>query len=138
MQVAPMNEIPTPFPLLNQGRPPLEPLPTSCSPQFQCSVSRARLLGVPSCALTHPAVDLPSPPALLPLLVKDLDNVTLLEVQLRSVPGTEVVAYLGCAEILGAPCCVGESRGGRKARGRRRPTEQGQGEDTTLRRVMLG
>lgn len=31
---------------------------------------------------THPAIDLPSPPALLPLLVKDLDDVTLLEGQL--------------------------------------------------------
>lgn len=69
---------------------------------------------MPSSAVTHPAIDLPSPPALLPLLVKDLDNITLLEVQLRSVPGAEVVADFGCAKILGASRCVGESRGGKK------------------------
>lgn len=69
-----------------------------------------------SSALTHPAIDLPSPPALLPLLVKDLDNVALLEVQLGPVPGAEVVADFGCAEILGASCCAGENRGGEKPR----------------------
>lgn len=53
----------------------------------------------------HPAIDLPTPPALLSLLVEDLDDVTLLKGQFRSVPGTEVVAGFGSAKILGASNC---------------------------------
>lgn len=60
--------------------------------------------------LTHPTIDLPTPPALLPLLVEDLDDVTLLKGQFRSVPGTEVIAGFGGAKILGASSCEEKMR----------------------------
>ena len=80
------------------------PLPALSSPP-----SRTAPLWLPSPTPTHLAVDLPSPPALLPLLVKDLDNVALFEGQLWSVPGAEVIAGFGRAKVFGAPGCTAET-----------------------------
>lgn len=44
------------------------------------AVFRIILLHIVGWEPANPAIDLPSPPALLPLLIKDLDNVTLFEV----------------------------------------------------------
>lgn len=119
-----------PFLPSDQGSPPHEPLPTCSIPQFQYTCAMASppcpFPKRPSYTPTHPAIDLPSPPALLSLLVKDLDDVTLLQGQLRSVPGTEVIACFGCAKVFGASCCVGESRGGQWAWSRCLPAIWGQ------------
>lgn len=83
----------SPSQILSALGPVTAPGPAACSSwahslQFLVSLSMCQSSAVFGIILLHivgwepanPAIDLPSPPALLPLLVKDLDNVTLFEV----------------------------------------------------------